>query len=115
MDPNTIKPLRVKSGLTKEDLREAVYKAVPNLTRAASKQILDEVFEEIIMSLANNEQVSFRGFGKFKVQHKRPRAGRNPQTQVEATIVARRVIKFAPSRSLLSKVNEGFKEQRELK
>ena len=115
MDPNTIKSLRVKSGLTREDLREAVYIAVPNLTRNQSKRILDEVFEEIIMSLANNEQVSFRGFGKFKVQHKRARAGRNPQTQVEATIVARRAIKFAPSKSLLSAVNEGSKEQRRLK
>ena len=109
MDPNAIKPLRLKSGLTREDLREAVYIAVPNLTRDKSKRILDEVFEEIIMSLANNEQVSFRGFGKFKVQHKRARAGRNPQTQVEAIIVARRVVKFAPSRSLSSKVNEGSK------
>ena len=109
MDPKAIKPLRLKSGLTREDLREAVYKAVPNLTRAQSKQILDEVFEEIIMSLARNEQVCLRGFGKFKIQHTRERAGRNPQTQVDATIAARRVTKFAPSRSLLSKVNEGSK------
>ena len=79
-----IKSARVQSGLTRDVLRDAVYRAVPGLTRDKAKKILDEFFEEIISSLAQNEQVSFRGFGKFKIQHKRERLGRNPKTQVDA-------------------------------
>ena len=105
MTQDEIKPARVQSGLTRDDLRDAVYKAVPDLTRDKAKKILDEVFDEIISSLARDEQVSFRGFGKFKIQHKRERPGRNPKTQVDAKISARRVTKFVPCKALIASVN----------
>lgn len=107
MTLDEVKPLRIRSGLTRESLRDAIYSAVPNLTRDSAKRILDQVFEEIIRSLVLNEQVNLRGFGKFKVQHKRARLGRNPRTQVSATITARRVTKFVPCRTMISKVNKG--------
>ena len=100
------RPIRTSPGLRREDLRDAIYKAIPALTRDQAKRILDEVFDEIISSLVNDEDVRFRGFGKFKVQHKRPRIGRNPVTQASAMITSRRVVKFAPSRNLISLVNE---------
>lgn len=100
------RPIRTRSGLSREDLRDAIYKAIPALTRDQAKRILDEVFDEMILSLVNDEDVRIRGFGKFKVQHKRPRIGRNPATQESAMITPLRVIKFAPSRNLISLVNE---------
>ena len=103
---DAMKPIRTSSGLSREDLRDAIYKAIPALTRDQAKRILDEVFDEIISSLVNDEDVRFRGFGKFKVQHKSPRIGRNPATQESAMITSRRVVKFAPSRNLISLVNE---------
>lgn len=106
MTQDEIKPASIQSVLTREDLRKAVYRAVPNLTREKAKNILDEVFDEIINSLARNEQVSLRGFGKFKIQHKKERMGRNPNTQVEAKITARRVTKFVPCKALIARVNE---------
>lgn len=105
-----VKPLRTSSGLCRDDLREAIYKAIPALTKEQAKRILDEIFEEIIEALANDDDVTMRGFGRFKVQHKRPRIGRNPITQESATISSRRVVKFAPSRKLMSLVNEGVSE-----
>jgi integration host factor subunit alpha len=107
MTQDQIKVMRFQSGLTRDDLRDAVYRAVPELTRDKAKKILDEVFEEIIDSLARNEPVSFRGFGKFKIQHKRERMGRNPKTQVDAKISARRVTKFVPCKALIASVNGG--------
>ena len=100
------RPIRKSSGLSRDDLRDAIYKAIPVLTRDQAKRILDEVFDEMISSLVNDEDVRIRGFGKFKVQHKRPRIGRNPVTQESAIITSRRVVKFAPSRNLISLVNE---------
>ena len=105
MTQDQIKVMRFQSGLTRDDLRDAVYRAVPELTRDKAKKILDEVFVEIIDSLARNEQVSFRGFGKFKIQHKRERMGRNPKTQVDAKISPRRVTKFVPCKALIALVN----------
>ena len=40
-----LKPVRTSSGLSREDLRDAIYKAVPSLTRDQAKRILDEIFE----------------------------------------------------------------------
>ena len=50
MTQDQIKVMRFQSGLTRDDLRDAVYRAVPELTRDKAKKILDEVFEEIIDS-----------------------------------------------------------------
>ena len=108
---DAVKPIRTSSGLSREDLRDAIYKAIPTMTRDQSKRILDEIFEEIIAALAKDEDVRFRGFGKFKVQHKRPRIGRNPVTQESAMITQRRVVKFAPSRNLISLVNKDVSER----
>ena len=102
---NAVKPTRTKAGLSREDLREAIYRAAPALTREQAKRILDEIFEEIIAALANDDDVTMRGFGRFKVQHKRPRIGRNPITQESAMISSRRVVKFVPSRNLILLVN----------
>jgi len=105
MTQDQINPARIQSGLTRDDLRDAVYRVVPDLTRDKAKIIVDEVFDEIINSLARNEQVRFRGFGKFKIQHKRERQGRNPKTQVNAKITARRVTKFVPCKALIASLN----------
>ena len=110
---HAMKPTRTKSGLSREDLREVIYRAAPALTREQAKRILDEVFEEIISALANDDDVTMRGFGRFKVQHKRPRIGRNPITQESAVISPRRVIKFVPSRNLILLVNKEMQQRTE--
>lgn len=58
-----------------------------------------------------DDDVRMRGFGKFKVQHKRPKVGRNPVTQERAMITQRRVVKFASSRKLISLVKEAVSEK----
>lgn len=91
--------------LTRQDLREAVYKAVSTLSRGEAAKLTDAVFEEIILPCLNNEGAKLRGFGKFKVQHKKERIGRNPKTLKDAAISARRVIKFIPSPQFIAILN----------
>ena len=97
--------VKAKGALTRAELREAVYKAMPQLSRQQASKVLDEFFEEILKTLENNEGVKLRGFGHFKLQHKRQRIGRNPKTGEEAVITPRRVAKFAPSPQLTAKLN----------
>ena len=91
--------------LTRQDLREAVYKAASTLSRGEAATLTDAVFEEIILACLNDKGAKLRGFGKFKVQHKKERIGRNPRTLKDAKISARRVIKFVPSPQLIARVN----------
>ena len=93
------------SSVTRNDLREAVYKRLPHLSRDATRRITDEVFEEIVLALSENEKVKLRGFGVFKIQHKKERSGRNPKSGINAVITARRSVKFLASPFLKAKVN----------
>lgn len=93
------------SSVTRNDLREAVYKRLPHLSRDATRRITDEVFEEIVLALSENEKVKLRGFGVFKIQHKKERSGRNPKSGIDAVITARRSVKFLASPFLKAKVN----------
>ncbi len=91
--------------LTRKDLRQKVNARLPHMSRGQSARITDEVFELIIESLVESESVKLREFGVFKVHNKKERPGRNPMTGVEATITARRSVKFVPSPVLVAKVN----------
>jgi len=88
---------KVSAALTRKELSEAVYKSVPALTRRDASKIIDEFFDEIAEALVRNEVVKHRGFGVFKVQHKKERPGRNPLTGIAAVISSRRAVKFAPA------------------
>lgn len=91
--------------LTRQHLREAVYEAVGTLSREQAATLTETVFEEIILAALNNEEIKLRGFGTFKIQHKKERIGRNPRNGIDALIAARRVMKFKPSPFLIAIVN----------
>jgi len=91
--------------LTKADLRESVYLAVPQLSRSYVRRIVTEVFEEIALSLEKGETIKLSRFGTFKVRRKSERPGRNPKTKESATITARRVVTFSASNYLRAIVN----------
>ncbi len=55
------------------------------------------MLEEIKLKLEQGRIVKISGFGKFSVQEKSPRIGRNPQTNEAIEISARKVVKFKPS------------------
>jgi integration host factor subunit alpha len=93
--------------ITRNDLRQAVYERHPRLSRRMAKQVADDVFEEIILALIDNETVKLRGFGIFKIQHKKERPGRNPRSGKEAVVTARRSIKFVASPVLKEIMNGG--------
>ena len=96
---------KAPSALTRKDLSEAIYKAVPTISRRDSGRIVDETFNEMIEALVRNEPVKLRGFGVFKIQHKNERIGRNPKTGIEAVISSRRSVKFSASPYVRAIVN----------
>lgn len=96
---------KTQFALTRKELAEAIYKQIPHLSRNKTAELVEQVLEEITLAIVGNEKVKLRGFGNFKIQHKRARIGRNPKTLEEAVITARRVVKFVPSPQLIAKVN----------
>ena len=60
-----------------------------------------EAFEEVVTSaLKSGEEVQITGFGKFYVQQRKAREGRNPQTGEKMKIAASKVPSFSAGNAL---------------
>tara|TARA_Y100001935_G_C17246092_1_gene478396 strand:+ start:51 stop:386 length:336 start_codon:yes stop_codon:yes gene_type:complete len=95
---------------TRSTLSEAVFKNV-GLSRNESSALVDTVFNEILKSLIEGDDVKISSFGTFIVRNKKERIGRNPKTGEEVPISARSVVTFRASNVLKTKVNSKKKEQ----
>ena len=91
------------SALTKADIAEMLYEEL-GLNKRESKEIVECFFEEIRLSLSENEQVKISGFGNFDLRDKSVRPGRNPKTGEDIPIEARRVVTFKPGQKLKVRV-----------
>ena len=91
--------------LTRQDISEALYRDV-GLSKHESALMLETVLEHISNALIDGEIVKLSSFGTFTLRQKRERIGRNPKTGVAATINARRVISFKPSKLMKARINK---------
>ncbi len=95
-----------EKALTKAELAEHLYEEM-GLNKREAKEIVEQFFEEIRVSLEDNQPVKLSGFGNFELRNKSQRPGRNPKTGEEIPIEARRVVTFRPGQKLKSHV-EGY-------
>ena len=97
-------PRKVTAGKT---LIESLHAKNPQTftTKASAKRALNAVGRVIFDTLSGGEGVRWSGFGSFKVQQRKPRKGRNPQTGEELQIPARKVITFSPAKALKERLN----------
>ena len=89
--------------LTKARLAERLFEVV-GLNKAEAADFVDNFFEAIRQTLANNEPVKLSGFGNFTLRDKRERPGRNPKTGEEVPVTARRVVTFHAGQKLRARV-----------
>jgi len=84
--------------MNKGDLVNEVAKVVS--TKKEAQAAVDCVFESITKALKKKDTVTLVGSGTFKVNKRKARKGRNPQTGEEIKIKAKRVPKFVPGKAL---------------
>jgi integration host factor subunit alpha len=92
--------------MTKNDLIDILYEKA-GLSKKECVPIIEGVIDIIKDELGKGNPVNISGFGKWTVNAKRERRGRNPQTGKEITIDARKVVTFKPSGKLRDTVNTG--------
>lgn len=91
--------------MTISDLIDQVAASDSKLTKAQAKAIVDAVFGAISGAAKKGDEVAIPGFGKFKVQAKPARTGRNPSTGAAIQIAASKKVVFQPAKSLKDSVN----------
>ena len=89
--------------LTKAEMAERLFEEL-GLNKREAKELVEQFFEEVSLSLESNEQVKISGFGNFDLRDKKQRPGRNPKTGEEIPIKARRVVTFRPGQKLKARV-----------
>lgn len=94
------------STITKADIVERVYDRI-GFSKKEAADLVELVFETIKGELQRGEDVKISGFGKFEVNKKKDRIGRNPRTGEQMIITARRVISFKVSQVLREMMKGG--------
>ena len=88
--------------MNKGDLVNQVAKVTS--TKKEAQAAVDSVFSTITKALKKKDTVTLVGFGTFKVDRRKARKGRNPQTGEEIKIKAKRVPKFVPGKAVKSAI-----------
>lgn len=89
--------------MTKADLISKIAEK-SDLTKADSERALNACLDSIEDILVNEGKLTLTGFGSFVVKERKERKGRNPQTGMEITIPATKVVKFRPGKLLKESV-----------
>ena len=76
-----------------------------NQTPSQAKDTIETLLEIIKSTLASGEDIMISGFGKFQVNEKAPRKGRNPATGETMVLEKRRIVMFRCSGKLRDQIN----------
>lgn len=90
--------------LTKAQIVESVQNQ-SGFSKRKSSEIVETLLEIIKSTLASGEDVLVSGFGKFCVNEKKARRGRNPATGEDMMLASRKVVTFKCSGELKDRIN----------
>jgi len=90
--------------LTKIQIVESVRNQT-GFPKNRSSELIETLLEIIKSTLASGEDVLISGFGKFCINQKKERKGRNPATGDDMMLAPRRVVTFKCSGKLRNRMN----------
>jgi len=90
--------------LTKTTIVEKIAEK-NNQTPSEAKDTIENLLEIMKSTLASGEDIMITNFGKFCVNEKAPRKGRNPATGESMVLEKRRVVTFKCSGGLRDRIN----------
>ena len=90
--------------ITKSHLIDAIT-LQDGFTRKKSSETVETILELIKSTLESGEDVLISGFGKFSVNEKKARKGRNPATGESMMLSPRKVVTFKWSGKLKERIN----------
>ena len=90
--------------LTKAQIIEA-FQTQMGFTKNQSSDIVESILSIIKNTLSDGDDVLISGFGKFCVNDKKERRGRNPATGDDMMLSPRKVVTFKCSGKLRDKLN----------
>ena len=90
--------------LCKDHIADSIQENL-GFPKATSIRLVESLLEIIKTTLENGDDVLISGFGKFCVNEKAARRGRNPATGEDLALPTRRVVTFKCSGLLKKRIN----------
>jgi integration host factor subunit alpha len=90
--------------MTKIDIINKISEQI-GLQKPDSETAVETIISLVKQALGKGDGVILRRFGSFQVRQKRERIGRNPKTGKEASITARKVVRFKAGKYFKTAVN----------
>ncbi len=91
--------------LTKAHIVDAIQNQI-GLSRKRCVELVETLLEEMKKALESGEDVMISRFGKFCVNEKKERKGRNPATGDDLMLAPRRVVTFKCSQAMRNQINK---------
>ncbi len=91
--------------LTKAHIIETICDQI-GYNKKLSAEAVESLLEIIKRTLESGEDILISGFGKFCVNEKKARRGRNPATGADLMLKPRRVVTFKCSGKLRDRINQ---------
>lgn len=95
--------------LIKSELVQIIANRNPHLFQRDIENIVNAVFDEISLALAQGNRVELRGFGAFSIKNRPARTGRNPRTGETVSVDEKWVPFFKTGKELRDRLNSDTK------
>ncbi len=86
--------------MTKAELIDNISQEYSDLTRGEIEIMVNTIFQSIKEALNSGEKIEIRGFGSFRIRHRRMREGRNPKTGEVVSVPPKKVPFFKAGKEL---------------
>lgn len=97
--------------MTKADIIDRIATGT-GLTKIETEAVVNGFITTLTDAMKEGDGVELRGFGSFRVQLRKARKARNPQTNEEVRIGPRYMPVFRPSKDLRRLVDQSIKAQK---
>lgn len=89
--------------MTKKEMVRQIA-AELNVDQVLTRKIVQLTLDKILQTLTKAGRIELRDFGVFEVKQRAPRKARNPKTNQEVLVPARRVIIFQPGKNVAAQI-----------
>jgi integration host factor subunit beta len=86
--------------MTKAELVDKIAEKKPGLTRKQVEVVVNIVLDGIKDALSREDKVEIRGFGSFRIRHRRAKEGRNPKTGETVSVPPKKVPFFKAGKEM---------------
>ncbi len=91
--------------MTKAELVDKIAEKKPGLTRRQVEVVVNTVLDGIKDALSREDKVEIRGFGSFRIRHRRAKEGRNPKTGETVQVPPKKVPFFKAGKEMREMVD----------